>query len=105
MAGPDASPALAASRAIERALSRSEWSAADLDLVEMTRRSPCVIVGLRRAGLWDKVERRGGAIALGRPMSASGARLALHAAVELAPRLRRGWSRCAVAAVRARPCC
>jgi acetyl-CoA C-acetyltransferase len=42
----------------------------------------------------DKVNVHGGAIALGHPIGASGARLALHAALELS---RRGGGKAAVA--------
>ena len=95
VAGPDTSLHSQPSRAIEHALSRSEWTAADLDFIEINEAFAAVSVqSVRDLGVdMDKVNIHGGAIALGHPIGASGARLALHAAMELA---RRGSGKAAV---------
>jgi acetyl-CoA C-acetyltransferase len=79
VAGPDNSLHSQPSNAIAAALDRAGWNVDELDLVEINE---------------EKVNVNGGAIALGHPIGASGARLALHAAMELA---RRGSGRAAVA--------
>jgi len=85
VAGPDASLHEQPAHAIERALERDELSAADLDLVEINEAFAAVgLVSQRHLGLPDdKVNVNGGAIALGHPIGASGARLVLHLALEL----------------------
>ncbi|RKQ34972.1 acetyl-CoA C-acetyltransferase [Kocuria tytonis] len=95
VAGPDTSLHSQPSRAIEHALSRSEWTVADLDFIEINEAFAAVSVqSVRDLGVdMDKVNIHGGAIALGHPIGASGARLALHAAMELA---RRGSGKAAV---------
>ncbi|MCW4458344.1 acetyl-CoA C-acetyltransferase [Microbacterium sp. MPKO10] len=95
VAGPDTSLHSQPSRAIEHALSRQGWSAAELDLVEINEAFAAVAIqSMRDLGLEnDIVNIHGGAIAIGHPIGASGARLALHAALELS---RRGSGRAAV---------
>ena len=96
VAGPDNSLHSQPSNAIAAALSRQGWQASDLDIVEINEAFAAVSyqstkdLGLDAA----VVNAQGGAIALGHPIGASGARLALHAAHELA---RRGSGRAAVA--------
>ncbi|MGO4956294.1 acetyl-CoA C-acetyltransferase [Luteococcus sp. Sow4_B9] len=86
VAGPDASLQAQPARAIERALERQGWRAADLDLVEINEAFAAVGVhSARELGVsLDKVNTAGGAIALGHPIGASGARLTVHLARALA---------------------
>ncbi len=96
VAGPDNSLHSQPSNAIAHALDRAGWQAAELDLVEINEAFAAVSVQSTRDLALDaeRVNVHGGAIALGHPIGASGARLALHAALELA---RRGGGRAAVA--------
>ncbi|MEJ3403286.1 acetyl-CoA C-acetyltransferase [Rathayibacter sp. YIM 133350] len=96
VAGPDNALHSQPSNAIAAALKRQGWKASDLDLVEINEAFAAVAVqSIRDLGLDAAiVNPQGGAIALGHPIGASGARLALHAAHELA---RRGSGRAAVA--------
>lgn len=86
VAGPD-NPALHAqpARAIEQALGRANLSVADLDLVELNEAFAAVgLVSAKQLGLSDDVVNvNGGAIALGHPLGASGARIVLTLAHEL----------------------
>jgi acetyl-CoA C-acetyltransferase len=95
VAGPDNSLHSQPARAIAQALERQGWSASDLDLVEINE-AFAVVVGVSAQALGvplDRVNVHGGGIALGHPVGASGARIAVHAAHELA---RRGGGRAAV---------
>ncbi|QEO13400.1 acetyl-CoA C-acetyltransferase [Agromyces intestinalis] len=96
VAGPDNSLHSQPSNAIAAALDRAGWQAGDLDLVEINEAFAAVSLQSMRDLELDpeRVNVDGGAIALGHPIGASGARLALHAALELA---RRGQGRAAVA--------
>lgn len=96
VAGPDNSLHAQPSRAIAAALAREGWSASELDLIEINEAFAAVTVhSTRELGVGsDVVNIHGGAIAIGHPIGASGARLVLHAAAELA---RRGSGRAAVA--------
>lgn len=96
VAGPDTSLHSQPSRAIVAALKRAGWDVGSLDLVEINEAFGSV-VAQSLADLDYPLSRtnvHGGAIALGHPIGASGARLAGHAALELA---RRGSGRAAVA--------
>ncbi|MBX9246247.1 acetyl-CoA C-acetyltransferase [Actinotalea ferrariae] len=96
VAGPDTSLHSQPSAAVLAALSRAGWTVGDLDLLEINEAFGSVLVQ-SLADLDFPLERtnvHGGAIALGHPIGASGARLAGHAATELA---RRGQGRAAVA--------
>ena len=95
VAGPDNSLHSQPSHAIMNALQRAEWSTADLDFIEINEAFGSVAVQSLK-DLDYPLERcniHGGAIALGHPIGASGARLALHAAHELK---RRGSGKAAV---------
>jgi acetyl-CoA C-acetyltransferase len=85
VAGPDASLQAQPANAINKALARAGISTAELDLVEINEAFAAVAV--HSATLldlpWDKVNVNGGAIALGHPIGASGARIALTLALEL----------------------
>ncbi len=85
VAGPDASLQSQPARAIEQALSKEGLTTADLDLVELNEAFAQVgIQSARELGLAeDKVNVDGGAISLGHPVGMSGARIALHLALEL----------------------
>src|ERR1044072_5207301 len=85
VAGPDASLHEQPSNAIKAALAKAGKTAADLDLVEINEAFAAVgIVSTRQLGISeDIVNVNGGAIALGHPIGASGARLAVHLAYEL----------------------
>ena len=96
VAGPDNSLHSQPSNAINAALARAGWSATDLDFIEINEAFASVVLqSARELGVsLDTVNIHGGAIAIGHPIGASGARLATHAAHELA---RRGKGRAAVA--------
>jgi acetyl-CoA C-acetyltransferase len=85
VAGPDASLHEQPSNAIKKACEKAGADAAGLDLVEINEAFAAVgIVSTRQLGIdEEKVNVNGGAIALGHPIGMSGARLALHLALEL----------------------
>lgn len=95
VAGPDNSLHSQPSNAIARALETAGWSTADLDFIEINEAFGSVAVQSLRDLDYplEKCNIHGGAIALGHPIGASGARLALHAAMELG---RRGSGKAAV---------
>lgn len=84
-AGPDGSLHSQPSRAIEAALKREGLSAEDLDLVEINEAFASVVIqSARDLGIdTERINTDGGAIALGHPVGASGARLVLHQALAL----------------------
>jgi acetyl-CoA C-acetyltransferase len=86
VAGPDNSLHDQPAHAIEAALARTGWSVSDLDHIEINEAFAAVsIQSTRRLGVDpDLVNPQGGAIALGHPIGASGARLTVHAAHRLA---------------------
>ncbi|MFZ0049222.1 MAG: acetyl-CoA C-acetyltransferase [Streptosporangiaceae bacterium] len=85
VAGPDNSLHSQPSRAIQHALSKAGLQVSDLDLVEINEAFAAVALqSSRDLGLAaDKVNVSGGAIAIGHPLGASGARIALHLIYEL----------------------
>ena len=85
VAGPDNSLHSQPSHAISKALDTAGWDVAELDFIEINEAFGSVAVqSLRDLGLpLEKCNIHGGAIALGHPIGSSGARLALHAALEL----------------------
>jgi acetyl-CoA C-acetyltransferase len=85
VAGPDNSLHSQPSRAIQHALAKAGRTTADLDLVEINEAFAAVAIqSMRDLGLdQDKVNVNGGAIAIGHPLGASGARIALHLICEL----------------------
>ena len=85
VAGPDASLQEQPANAIIKACAREGITPADLDLAEINEAFAAVgIVSARKLGLReDQVNVNGGAIALGHPVGMSGARIALHLALEL----------------------
>ncbi|MGJ3190133.1 acetyl-CoA C-acetyltransferase [Paenarthrobacter sp. FR1] len=95
-AGPDTSLPDKPARAISKALSIAGWRVDQLDFVEINEAFASVALhSAAQLGIgMDKVNVNGGAIALGHPIGASGARVVVSAAYELQ---RRGSGRAAVA--------
>ncbi|MGW5238890.1 acetyl-CoA C-acetyltransferase [Monashia sp. NPDC004114] len=85
VAGPDSTLQQQPARAIARACEKEGITPADLDLVEINEAFAAVgLASAKELGLdLEKVNVNGGAIALGHPIGMSGARLALHLALEL----------------------
>jgi acetyl-CoA C-acetyltransferase len=85
VAGPDASLHEQPANAIKKACAKAGIETGGLDLVEINEAFAAVgVVSTDKLGLSeDKVNVNGGAIALGHPIGMSGARLALHLALEL----------------------
>jgi acetyl-CoA C-acetyltransferase len=85
VAGPDASLHEQPSNAIKAVLAKENIKPGDLDLVEINEAFAAVgVVSTKQLGLDpDKVNVNGGAIALGHPIGASGARLVVHLMYEL----------------------
>ena len=85
VAGPDNSLHSQPSRAIQRALDKAGLTTGDLDLIEINEAFAAVAIqSMRDLGVEpDKVNVDGGAIAVGHPLGASGARIALHLIYEL----------------------
>lgn len=96
IAGPDTSLPDKPAKAIQAALAREDWTAGELDLVEINEAFASVAVhsaellGLKA----QRVNVNGGALALGHPIGASGARILVTAVHEL---IRRETGRAAVA--------
>lgn len=84
-AGPDGSLHSQPSRAIEAALKREGLTVDDLDLIEINEAFASVLIqSANDLGIsTDRINADGGAIALGHPVGASGARLVLHQALAL----------------------
>ncbi len=85
VAGPDASLHSQPAHAIAKALARQGLAMSDVDVVEINEAFASVVIqSMRELDIPpDKVNVNGGAIALGHPIGASGARIALHLALEL----------------------
>lgn len=86
VAGPDSSLQEQPARALLKALEREAWGVEDLDHIEINEAFAAVVVHSANVlGIHpDDVNPQGGAIALGHPIGASGARLVVHAAHRLA---------------------
>jgi acetyl-CoA C-acetyltransferase len=85
VAGPDNSLHSQPSNAIKQALAKAGRATKDLDLIEINEAFAAVAIqSMRDLGITnDIVNVDGGAIAIGHPIGASGARIALHLANEL----------------------
>jgi acetyl-CoA C-acetyltransferase len=85
VAGPDSTLQMQPANAITKACKKEGIDPSSLDLVEINEAFAAVgIASSRELGLADeKVNVNGGAIALGHPVGMSGARIALHLALEL----------------------
>jgi acetyl-CoA C-acetyltransferase len=85
VAGPDSTLQQQPARAIARACEKEGIAPADLDLIEINEAFAAVgLASAKELGIdIEKVNVNGGAIALGHPIGMSGARIALHLALEL----------------------
>jgi acetyl-CoA C-acetyltransferase len=85
VAGPDSTLQAQPSAAIAKACAKEGIGPADLDLVEINEAFASVgIASVRDLGIDEEIVNvNGGAIALGHPIGMSGARIALHLALEL----------------------
>jgi len=85
VAGPDSTLQMQPANAIAKACEKEGIKPSELDLVEINEAFAAVgIASARELGLSeDKVNVNGGAIAVGHPVGMSGARIALHLALEL----------------------
>jgi acetyl-CoA C-acetyltransferase len=97
VAGPDSTLQSQPANAIRKAVSREGISTDQLDVLEINEAFAAVsLASTRELGVDPaKVNRNGGAIAMGHPIGMSGARITLHAALEL----KRSGGRYAVAAL------
>jgi acetyl-CoA C-acetyltransferase len=88
VAGPDNSLPSQPSNAIRQAVAKAGLAVEDLDLIEINEAFAAVAVqSMRELGVsHDIVNVNGGAIAIGHPIGASGARIALHLYTELSRR-------------------
>jgi len=88
VAGPDNSLQSQPSNAIKQALGKAGLAVSDLDLIEINEAFAMVAIqSMRDLGVGpDVVNVNGGAIAIGHPIGASGARLAVHLCYELGRR-------------------
>ena len=88
VAGPDNSLHYQPANAIKQALGKAGQSVSDLDLIEINEAFAVVAIqSMRELGVGpDIVNVNGGAIAIGHPIGASGARIALHLCHELGRR-------------------
>jgi acetyl-CoA C-acetyltransferase len=88
VAGPDNSLQSQPSNAIQDALRKENLTVADLDLIEINEAFAAVgVQSMKDLGVTEEIVNvNGGAIALGHPVGMSGARIALHLALELGRR-------------------
>lgn len=88
VAGPDSTLQSQPANAIKRAIAREGISTDQLDVIEINEAFAAVaLASTRELGVDpERVNRSGGAIAMGHPIGMSGARITLHAALELARR-------------------
>jgi len=88
VAGPDSTLQSQPANAIRKAAQREGISVDQLDVVEINEAFAAVaLASTRELGIDpEKVNRNGGAIAMGHPIGMSGARITLHAALELVRR-------------------
>jgi acetyl-CoA C-acetyltransferase len=88
VAGPDSTLQSQPANAIKKAVSREGISVDQLDVIEINEAfSAVALASTRELGVNpDRVNVNGGAIAVGHPIGMSGARITLHAALELSRR-------------------
>ncbi len=88
VAGPDNSLHSQPSNAIKQALAKAGLTVSDLDLIEINEAFAVVAIqSMRDLGVGpDVVNVNGGAIAIGHPIGASGARMTVHLCYELGQR-------------------
>lgn len=88
VAGPDSTLQSQPANAVKKAVAREGISVDQLDVIEINEAfSAVALASTKELGVDpDKVNVNGGAIAIGHPIGMSGARITLHAALELARR-------------------
>lgn len=88
VAGPDSTLQSQPANAIKKAVAREGIGLDQLDIIEINEAFAAVsLASTRELGVDpEKVNRNGGAIAMGHPIGMSGARITLHAALELSRR-------------------
>ncbi|MDG5486842.1 acetyl-CoA C-acetyltransferase [Mycolicibacterium gadium] len=88
VAGPDSTLHSQPANAIKKAIAREGITVDQLDVIEINEAfSAVALASMKELGVDpDKVNVNGGAIAIGHPIGMSGARIALHTALELARR-------------------
>jgi len=88
VAGPDSTLQSQPANAIKKAIAREGITVDQLDVIEINEAfSAVALASTKELGVDpDKVNVNGGAIAIGHPIGMSGARIALHTALELARR-------------------
>jgi acetyl-CoA C-acetyltransferase len=88
VAGPDSTLQSQPANAIKKAIAREGISVDQLDVVEINEAfSAVALASTRELGIDPEIVNvNGGAIAIGHPIGMSGARIALHAALELSRR-------------------
>ncbi|ORB65471.1 acetyl-CoA C-acetyltransferase [Mycolicibacterium tusciae] len=88
VAGPDSTLQSQPANAIKKAIAREGISVDQLDVIEINEAfSAVALASMRELGVDpEKVNVNGGAIAVGHPIGMSGARITLHAALELSRR-------------------
>jgi acetyl-CoA C-acetyltransferase len=88
VAGPDSTLQSQPANAIKKAVAREGITLDQLDVIEINEAfSAVALASTRELGVdAERVNRNGGAIAVGHPIGMSGARITLHAALELAQR-------------------
>ncbi|MGO2573265.1 MAG: acetyl-CoA C-acyltransferase [Corynebacterium casei] len=86
VAGPDSSLQAQPANALKAALRRQKWEVEELDIIEINEAFAAVVVHSAKELEIDpdSVNLQGGAMAMGHPIGASGARLVVHAAHALA---------------------
>jgi acetyl-CoA C-acetyltransferase len=86
VAGPDSTLQSQPANAINKAVAKEGISLDVLDLIEINEAFAAVaLASIKELGVdAGRVNRNGGAIAIGHPIGMSGARITLHAAMELA---------------------
>ncbi len=89
VAGPDSTLQSQPANAIKKAIAREGITLDQLDVIEINEAfSAVALASTKELGVDppDRVNRNGGAIAVGHPIGMSGARITLHAALELSRR-------------------
>ncbi|WP_431236930.1 acetyl-CoA C-acetyltransferase [Mycolicibacterium aichiense] len=88
VAGPDSTLQSQPANAIKKAIAREGITLDDLDVIEINEAfSAVALASTKELGVdLERVNRNGGAIAVGHPIGMSGARITLHAALELSRR-------------------
>jgi acetyl-CoA C-acetyltransferase len=88
VAGPDSTLQSQPANAIKKAIAREGITVDQLDVIEINEAfSAVALASMKELGVdAEKVNVNGGAIAIGHPIGMSGARITMHAALELSRR-------------------